>query len=302
MVIYLSYCNTYWLCSGLADLPLDLLIGYCWIIIYDFSLLFMSQKEMSTFVELFPISIRKRGNAMVQANVITSARTDITPDQRRIVHYLLRQIYVKNSWPEGGTLEINHKSFAAIHNISEQEARDDLRRAIADFKGRAIQYSDFHQGVGNFDSELMEVEIDWTIKRESRHKSGTYRITFNPELKSLLMPLAALADGISMPFTVMDELEASKLKLKYSVRLYESLCQFASTGYFKVKVEDLHDRWKTPASYKKYSAFRLYILNKAVAEIRTLHRFSTLTMSEHTNEKGQVTGLSFHFERSQELV
>ena len=237
---------------------------------------------------------------MVQANVITSAKTDLTRDQRRIVYYLLREIYVKNSWPENGVLSIDHRIYATLYAVSEQEARDDLRKAITEFRGKSVCYSDVGDEHG-WGAELTDVEIDWTTKRESRHKSGKYRITFNSELKDLLMPLAALNNGLPViPFTVMDESETKRLKQRYSLRLYESLCQFQRTGRFIVKVDDLRLRWSTPKSYEKFAAFRLYALNKVVEELRSIGRFSGLQMFEHQDDRGRVQTLEFVFDAMRE--
>lgn len=257
----------------------------------------MPKSKINEALSSLPSMGKRSVQAMVQANVITSAKNDLTRDQRRIVHHLLREIYVSHRWPEGGTVTIDFKDYASIYRISHQEARDDLRKAINDFRGKAIVFSQKLDSEHDWGpGELSEVEIDWTTKREKLVSAGRYRVTFNPELRDLLMPLMARDEGKNILFTYLDRNETRELQLKYSVRLYEALCQFQASGIFMVSLQELLDRWAVPKTYReKYSDFKRSILLKSLNEIRAKTRFVDVTLSERTGDRGKVNMLIFQF-------
>lgn len=222
---------------------------------------------------------------LLQANVITSAKSDLTRDQRRVLYLFLRQIHISNQWPENGYMRFNHRDYAAAYGVGEQEARDDLRRALSSFRGRAVRISEDWEG------ELSELEIDWTTTRRVAHKRGDYSVTFNAELKSYLMPLA-----YELPFTVLDLNHLSMLQSKWALKLYEALCQFKSTGKWIVhSMDNLRERWDIPDSYKKPALLRNRVLTPAVMEVKRLEVFKDLHLTEKTDDRGTIEGLLFQF-------
>ena len=253
------------------------------------------------FMQASISATRKRDLLIRQANVITSAKTDLTRDQRRIVHHLLVQIAKTHKWPEGGTLEIDYKEFSKIYQIGPQEARDDLRRAINDFRGKVVTYSQKYDVLDSWAlGETSEVELNWTTKREKISHAGKYRITFNPELRELLMPLIANDNGAKISFTILEYSETVNLLHKYSILLYESCCQFRFTGIFRVQLEKLIDRWCIPSSYQKnYSDLRKKLLDKAIEEIRTKTGFKDLQLFEKRGDRNKVVTLEFRFTPSE---
>lgn len=242
-------------------------------------------------------STARRNLLIRQANVITSAKTDLTRDQRRIVHQLLVRIAKTHQWPDGGVLEIDYRDFSQAYGINPQEARDDLRRAITDFRMKFISYTQKYDVTDSWAlGETSDVELAWTTKREKINHKGKYRITFNPELRDLLMPLVANENGANISFTILEYSDTLKLKQKYSLQLYESLCQYRSTGLFRVSLDKLISRWSIPKSYhKKFSDLKTKILEKALEEVCRETRFRQVTFEEHRDASGKVTSVEFRF-------
>lgn len=229
----------------------------------------------------------KNPKPILQSNILISARDDLTRDQRRLMYLFLRKIHKENKWPVGGKMEFNYKSYAEIFNVCEQEARDDLRKAIKGLRGKYVRFYE------DWDGEKSEREIDWTTERRSSHVKGRYEITMNYGLKEYMMPLAA-----NIPFSVLDLDHIAILQSNWSQRLYEALWQWRSTGVFVINdLNILHTRWETPASYQKYSQFKRRVLLPALEEVRKLDILKTLTMVEKTCEKNprKVIGLQFLF-------
>jgi plasmid replication initiation protein len=221
---------------------------------------------------------------LFQSNVVTSARTDLTRDQRRILYLFLRKTY-QSGFPENGYFEFNHKIYSAVFRVGEQEARDDLRKAIKGFRGKVVSFYEAWEG------ESAELEYDWTTVRRLAPRRGIYSININPELRQHLEPLA-----YDLNFTGMDLEDLSKLRSKWSLRLYEALCQFRSTGQWSVTLENLRERWELPTSYNKFALLRTRVLDPAIEELRQVASFRTLTMTVRENDRKIKQSLLFHFQ------
>lgn len=220
---------------------------------------------------------------LFQSNVVTSARTDLSRDQRRVLYLFLRETF-KSGFPPDGYFELNHKDYAAIFKIGEQEARDDLRKAIKGFKGKVIQFYEDWEG------ESADVEYDWTHVRRIALRRGKYSININPMLRQHLEPLAH-----NLNFTGLDLEDLSKLKSKWSQRLYEALCQFRTTGLWTITLKGLRERWDLPESYKNFYLLRTRVLEPAIRELKQISLFQSLTMSVKENEKKVNEALMFQF-------
>lgn len=53
----------------------------------------------------------------------------------------------------------------------------------------------------------------------------------------------------------------------YSVRIYEWLCQFRSTGWMKIRISELRDRLNLVESYPKFNDLRRRVIDVAINEI-----------------------------------
>lgn len=230
------------------------------------------------------MSVSQEKKPLLQSNLITSARENLTRDQRRLLYLFMRDTYLKG-WPQDGEYRVSHHDYAQTFGVCEQEARDDVRRAITDLKGKVVRfYQDWQGGPA-------DIEIDWTTKRRFAPKRGLYSFIINAELREYLQPLA-----YNLPFTVMDLSDLSQLKSKWSQKLYEALCQFRSTGLWHIPLETLRERWTLPPSYTKINLLMLRVIHPAMHEVKKIREFRHLTCIR-VRKKGErkATRLVFHF-------
>ncbi|NRA71979.1 MAG: RepB family plasmid replication initiator protein [Gammaproteobacteria bacterium] len=229
-------------------------------------------------------TINKLVKPVMESHSLTSARSDLSRDQERVIFLCMRDIYLKG-FPSECEFTINHKDYAAIYGLSEQEARDDLRTAIKNMKGKTIRYYE------NWDNELAITEVDWSVKRVMAIKRGQYKLFLNPMLREILEPMA-----YDLHFTLMDIEQVGKIESKWSIKLYRALSQFRSTGKWYIAVDTLHERWSVPSSYRKnFNLFRTRVLNPAIKELRRHHIFKDVTLVETPNDGNKVTHLLFLF-------
>ncbi|MBN6402110.1 RepB family plasmid replication initiator protein [Enterobacter hormaechei] len=224
---------------------------------------------------------------LYQANVLTQARDGLSRDQRRLFYLMLDSISTQG-WPENGVFKIDHLFYSQVFKLSEKEAREDIRRAMADFKGKEVTlYESWEGGVS-----VMR-EMSWTTSRWTSEERGIYQIKINPDLREFMEPFAH-----DLPFTMYRLEQVSRVPSKYSMKLLEALSQFKTTGFFAIRLEDLRVRWELPASYEKWSLLKARVLDPALADVRKIEEFRSVTMMEKregTGKNGKVTGVSFAF-------
>jgi plasmid replication initiation protein len=89
---------------------------------------------------------------------------------------------------------------------------------------------------------------------------GIIEVRFTPSLKPYLLQL-------KQHFTATPLKYILSFKSVHSMRIYEMLHQFKSTGFFVEKVQKLKYRLKIEDKYASYSAFKKYVLEQAQKEL-----------------------------------
>lgn len=230
---------------------------------------------------------------LMQANALTQARNDLTRDQLRIFIMCLDTV-AASGWPEDGRFRIDHEEYMALYGVSEQEAREDIRRALTNFRGKELSIYESWDGV----DEPVIQDISWITSRWRCEKRGIYQIKFNPDLRCYMEPLA-----YDIPFTAFKKEHAKKASVsRYSTMLLVSLSQFRDTGIFAVKIDTLHTRWNLPPSYKKYSLLYARVLAPAIAELKRIPEFADLSMEKRVDKQSKVTSVYFTFTKQERKV
>ncbi len=236
------------------------------------------------------MSVRENNKQITlrHANVLNRAREDLTRDQRRLIILCMRQLQVERRWPENGIFKFTRAGWASFFGVGENEAGNDIKKAINGMKGKVVAFSDV------LDDVNMDLEIDWTISRWSNVNKGFYAIELHPRLQRYLMPVIAGLD-----FTLSQFDQWCELKTRWSQKLYSELMQFSTTGVCILNVDDVRIRWGLPSSYDKWSALRIRVIDPSIEELRVFQQFKTLTMSVKTEGK-KVIALMFNFPRREE--
>lgn len=238
--------------------------------------------KKSSVIKLREKALRSVNTKLYHANELNSATLGLSRDQMRILQMCKKRL-ASGSWPENGIFAFSRQEYGAYFSIGDAEAGRDLKRAINSFRGAVIQLRSEIDGV------IMEGEIDWTTSRWKCDERGQYALKLNSDLIPFLMPGA-----YEKLMTITNFDHARRLNSKWAILLYELLCQFRETGRFYIRLDDLRQRWATPASYEKWSLFKSRILEPSVSEVRNLPDFGLLTYTLKKGENGDV--LFFHFD------
>ncbi|WP_334361583.1 RepB family plasmid replication initiator protein [Escherichia coli] len=246
----------------------------------------LTAKAVSLIESATPIS-----RSLAQANEITEAAYHLTRDQKRLLFIVVGRLrYASKDGVLGsGACELTVNEYAEMYNLPSAEASKDIRKAISGLSEKKVTIYNPDEST---ESEASYESYPWMIKDAYSPRRGTYIIHLNP----YLMPFFTLLDK---RFTRLNFTEVSRLTNPYSMRLYESLCQYRKddgSGFAILGVEWMRERYGLPKSYQRYAEFKRSFLTKAVAEIEKNTKMK-IVFSEVT-EGGKVTRIKFTYQQS----
>lgn len=194
--------------------------------------------------------------AIFQQNAITEARYELSSLQKNIFYLLLLKL--KPGDPFKSKYKISIREINSSRNVRVRRA--ELYNASQSLmKLYMTLYDEKEKGFKTF-SILTAADYDPDGKGDE----------IIVELDEKLYPY--LID-VQERFTVFSLQNALNLKSKYSKRIYEMLCQFKSSRWFKISVRELKERFKLIDSttgkekYHEFSDFAKNVLEPAKREI-----------------------------------
>lgn len=181
------------------------------------------------------ITEKNKKNLIVQSNEITEAAYYLSLQAKRVIWICLSQI--RRDAEHDGSFIVNVSDYQKLFNVSAQVASLDVKVALSQIGKSTVT---FHPKEGEYE----EIERPWLSETAVKRGRGTYRVEFN----SKLMPYV---QGLSEKFTTFYLAECGKLNNARTIRLYESLCQFRSSGIWAVSPNWLAIRYVLPKSQQE---------------------------------------------------
>ena len=153
-----------------------------------------------------------------------------------------------------------------------------MRRAVSGLRRRHVT---FHPKTGVIE------EVNWFASVTYYEGEGYLTMEFS-------RPMQIRLAGMLEQFTQVDLLSVSKLKSVYSIRLYELLSQWKSTGYRSMTLEDFRFSMDCQNVYTRLNNLTARVINPAIKEINAKTGL-TITSLENIKRGRRITGLKFHF-------
>ena len=186
----------------------------------------------------------------VQSNHLIHARYEMTALQKKILMMLISKIHPEDN--DFKPYRIRARDFMEIAELKSTQIYGKLKKATEGLLGKVFH---IRKPTG-----LLQITI--LSSAEYFEGRGVMELCFDPKLKPYLLQLKE-------QFTIMPLRQVMSLRSVYSMRIYEMLSQFKSTGYYITKVEDLKIKMNLEGKYRSYNLFKRNVILQAQKELET---------------------------------
>ncbi|HBZ2322347.1 TPA: replication initiation protein, partial [Klebsiella pneumoniae] len=181
-----------------------------------------------------------------QSNELTEAAYYLSLKAKRVLWLCLMQTYFTASVSEDddemavlgdSTFKVKVADYEQIFQVSRNQAIKDVKEGVFELSRSAVI---FYPKEGSFDC----VARPWLTEAGSRSARGIWEIEFNHKLLRYIY-------GLTNQFTTYSLRDCGSLRNPRTIRLYESLAQFKSSGLWVTTHAWLNDRFLLPESQQK---------------------------------------------------
>lgn len=198
----------------------------------------------------------KKQQVAVQANALINARYEMTAFQKKILLYIISMIQPEDE--DFKTYSLYVKDFVSNTDYKSKMLYGKLRQETKSLIGKVYEIEE--------PDRLLQISIlSEAIYIKGK---GIIEVRFTPALKPYLLQLKKHFTATPLKYIL-------SFRSVHSMRIYEMLQQFKTTGFFVEKVQALKHRLKIEHKYQSYSAFKKYVIMQAQKELaRTDMAFS----------------------------
>lgn len=211
---------------------------------------------------------------VVKDNKIIEASYSLSLSEQRVLLACISQIDSRSPLQPENKFQVVASDIIDLMGLNRSNAYRDMKMAVDKLYNRSIK-------IDGEDSEMR-----WIYRKEYVKDEGKITLYFSPEIIPYLSQL-------SDKFTAYKLKYVSQFKSSYSIRLYEILVQWASTGEREVKVEWLREIFQVEEKYKTIKDFKKYIIDPAIEDI---NEYSNIWAEYGQRKSGRtVTHFQFKF-------
>lgn len=217
--------------------------------------------------------------SITKSNCLIDASYQLNVQAQKLVLACLGKVDSRGNIPKEMTLTA--LEYAELMGITN--ARRDLYKAADSLFDAVIILKD----------ENEEVKLRWIQKGVKKLKGeGAVVITWTDEVLKYISSLQSR-------FTTYKLRHIAELQSSHSIRLYELLMKFNSTGERVIYLDDFKSALGISDKYKQFKELNKFVIKPSIAE---LNQRSDLIISYETIKKGRtVAALSFTFKQSNQL-
>ncbi len=211
---------------------------------------------------------------VTKSNDLVVAAYKLTLNEQRLLLAAISQIDPRKPMPR--PITITAHEFADHYQMPVKQAYEALKEA-----SNAL----FERDVKTFDGRY-KTRFRWVDRIDYLDGGGETKLFFTIHVQPYLVHL-------NKRFTTYELKRIADLTSTHSIRLFEMLQQFKSTGFYTVSVEEFRDLLELGPSYERYSNLKGKVIDPAIKELREK---SGLEITLKTQRKGRaIDRLSFTF-------
>lgn len=199
---------------------------------------------------------KQKSRIVVKDNALIDASFNLSLVEQRIMHMAIVEGRELNKLTPDTPIEIQVKNYMDLYKVSSSTAYETIFDSSKKLKRREFTYLDKYKG---FDAVST---ANWVNKVTYVKGNGMIAIYLSAEVISMISRLEE-------QFTRFSLEETRDFDCKYSVRLYEIMMKWISSGVSeKYEISDLRAKLGIENNeYKTMSLFKVNALDKAVGEI-----------------------------------
>lgn len=176
--------------------------------------------EMDTQALLPATKTFKKRASIKQSNELTEAAYYLPLQAKRVLWLCLMQAYFNDSQEDDSDVlplfKISVSDYVKYFNVATSVASRDVKAGVNALGESTVT---FYPKEGEFE----EVKRPWLAEAGMKRGRGSWQIEFNYKVMPFLV-------GLTSQFTTYSLYDCGQLNSVRVIRLYESLCQFRSTG------------------------------------------------------------------------
>lgn len=221
-------------------------------------------------------------NKASQSNRLLEAAYKMSVPAKRVMLMLLGEIH-PGQQDVSQKVKIYASDYASKTGIDHSQAYKDIKKGCEELMSTIITTR--HEKKRSTEKCVV---VSWM---EYHDDEGWLEATFTPWIAPYIHSLHRIG------YTTIAVDEAIKFKRFYSIRLYELLMQFESTGKRHIKLETLREIFQLEKNkYPTFGPFRTWILEPSVKEVNEKTKWEVSWEARKTGKK--VTSISFSFSNS----
>ena len=233
------------------------------------------------------MELTKEKKFVVKSNQLIEARYRLSLQESRVILWLLMKICPDDEDFKQHKMDI--KEFAKMIGTEVDNQYSKIRSITKRLVQRAIEI---------YEPEKKEwLQVSWLSSIKYQSTKGCVILRFDPELKPYLLQLKG-------HFTKLEVTDLLQLKSIYSIKIFELLKQYEAIGKRTISVDDLRTYCGIkPGEYRNYNAVKLYVIERAAAEINAKTEYEV--DYREIKESRKIVDLEWtikkktHFEKSQ---
>ena len=218
---------------------------------------------------------------IVKDNALINASYNLDLVEQRLILLAILEAREKSN-PTDKDLTVHAETYMTHFNVTPQNAYIVLKEASKSLFDRRFSYQKLN-AKGNIENVLSR----WVQRISYVDNEALIRFRFSDDVIPLISQL-------EKHFTSYELEQVSNLTSIYSIRLYELLISWRSTGNLIIELEEFRKKLGIENNeYKRMGQFKEKVLDFAITQINT---HTDITVSYEQHKAGRtITGFSFSF-------
>lgn len=228
----------------------------------------------------------KNNLTVYKANPVIEAGYKLSLNEQRVILACIAQVNSADKLLVTDKFELSAKDFAQVFSVSEDAAYIALVDVAENLFNRYVTIDNPFPK----DSSVTQLKTRWISSIRYKARSGKIILCFAQDMLSYL-------SGLKGSFTLYELKHIGNMTSIYSIRLYELLMQWKTTGKREIEIAWLRKRFEIENLYSDMCDFKKRVIDPAVNDINTHSNYQVSWTQRKTGRN--VTHLTFTFAEKQ---